>query len=232
MDKKLLCGNEVIESIKRHSLVELKLFYNMIYYYKVNEQFGEYDEEYDSENNYIPLDRLKNILGKKLSESMIIDLIETLPREIKLKKYAGCKTGFISIYSYVYYDSFHQCLFYKLNEDFIDLIGDAISHFTELELNEFGSLRSTYSQRLYELYKQYAGSEGKIGQGNYNMPREYFYDYFNVSEETNISEVIRIGIDKGIEELKKKCNYHIEYEKKKKGNKITHIHFKFFKASL
>ena len=64
------------------------------------------------------------------------------------------------------------------------------------------------------------------------MPREYFYDYFNVSEETNISEVIRIGIDKGIEELKKKCNYHIEYEKKKKGNKITHIHFKFFKASL
>lgn len=227
MDKKLLCGNEVVESIKKHSLIELKLFYNMIYYYKAQEQFGEYDEDYNGEENYIPLDKLKMILGKKLSEGMIIDLIEGLPREIKLKRYAGCKTGFISIYSYVFYDAFQQCLIYKLNEDFIDLIGEAISHFTELELNEFATLRSTYSQRLYELYKQYAGADGKIGQGNYNMPRKYFYDYFNVSEETNISEVIRIGIDKGIEELKNKCNYYIEYEKKKKGNKITHIHFKF-----
>lgn len=227
MDKKLLCGNEVVESIKRHSLVELKLFYNMIYYYKAQEQFGEYDEDYNGEENYIPLDRLKIILGKKLSEGMIIDLIEGIPREIKLKRYAGCKTGFVSIYSYVFYDTLQQCLFYKLNEDFIDLIGETISHFTELELNEFATLRSTYSQRLYELYKQYVGADGKIGQGNYNMTRKYFYDYFNVSEETNISEVIRIGIDKGIEELKNKCNYYIEYEKKKKGNKITHIHFKF-----
>ena len=228
--KILLCGNDIVESIKKHSLLELKLFYNMIYYHKAMTKFWSEDCDYNAGYVEIPLSKLKDILGRKLSESMIIALIDGLPREIKLKNLKGQNIGFVSIYKYVRYDEFEQILWFELNDTFVELIGYNISNFTELELNEFSRLKSTYSQRLYEMYKQYSGADGKQGQGNYNMPRAYFYDYFNVSETTNISEVLRIGIDKGIKELKEKCNFNIEYEKKKKGNSITHIQFKFKKA--
>lgn len=225
--KKLFCGNEIIESIKPHNLIELKLFYNMLYYYNSNEKYNLDEFEMCDYEVTLTLQDLKKILGSRYSENEIEQTIDVLPREIRLKKAASNKVGFISVYDYVLYDYEEHEMKYKLNNTFLELAEYTLNKFTALELNEFATLRSTYSQRLYELYKQYTGHEEQKGQNNYNMPIAYLYDYFNVDAKNNISEVLRFGIDAAIKELDKKTGAKISYIKTKRGNRITHIHFVF-----
>lgn len=210
----LYCGNEIIGSIKTHNLIQLKLFYNMLYW----EREEQIKTNEINEGVMVELYTLKKILGRRYSENEIEELIHSLPKEIEL---CGKLKGFISIYDYVVYNPSYKLLEYRFNHTFMEYADINFMGFSILELNEFARLRSRYSQRLYELYKHYE----KLS--NYNMRVETLYKYFNIPGTTNISEVARIGLNPAIKELDEKLGIKVRYDKTKKGNEITHLHFKF-----
>lgn len=234
--KILLCSNDLVQSIKTHKLVEHRLFYNLYYYYKLRRDLTEKEfgtiEGYDRDSGtvYLNGETTRMILTKKYSRSELKDLVENkLPKEIRVKD----TIGFITIFEYIYVteELGEWEIKYKFTDTFIELADFMIPikrPHTALDLNEMKQLESKYSQRLYEIYKQYSSNIGTKGQGNFKMKREYMYEYFNINENMKISEVIRQGINPARKELNEKLGYSMQEPKLiKKGNKITHIHFIF-----
>lgn len=231
----LLCSNDLVQSIKTHKLVEHKLFYHLYYYFKLRKDLTDKEigtiDGYDPYDNIVYLDiyTTKKILGKRYSKAELKELIEEkMPKVIKPKN----EIGFISIFTYIKviegYDGWE--IEYKFTDEFIELASFEIPFekpHTALYLDEMLELESKYSQRLYEVYKQYSSNAGKKGQGNFKMKRDYLYEFFNVPSSMRITEVLRKGIDIAIEELYDKIGAQIVYKTVKKGNKITHIHFYF-----
>lgn len=229
----LLCSNDLTQSIKEHNLVEHKLFYNMYYYFRLREKLSKNEngtiDGYNQEEKEVYLDyyTLKKLLGKRYSKNEIQGIIHRLPNQIRIK---GKSNGFVSIYEYVIMNE-EGDLEYKYTDTFMEFASCEIpvkKPHTALDLNEMIGLRRTYSQRLYELYKQYSSNAGEIGQGNFKMTRGYLYEFFNVPSTMKISEVIRQGIIPAIEELNSSLGIKIPEPKIiKKGRTITHIHFHF-----
>lgn len=235
-DKKiLLCSNDLVESIKTHKLVEHRLFYNMYYYFKLRRDLVEKDigtiEGYDPEEGFVYLDAktTKMILSKNYSKAELKELIEVkLPKVLRKKN----EIGFISIFEYIRVtEEFGEWeIEYKFTDEFIKLADFMIPvkrPHTALDLNEMKQLESKYSQRLYEIYKQYASNEGEKGQGNFKMKRDYLYEFFDIPSKTRITEVIRQFIIPAIDELYRLFKIRIGYKVIKSGRIITHIHFFF-----
>lgn len=230
--RKVICSNDLVQSIKEHNLVEHRLFYDLYRHRVIQEMINH--EEYDSLNGvaYISFDKIKDILGKRYSRNELLELINNSPKEVRIK---GNVDGFISIYEFMIIDEFGD-IEYKYTDKFEEFASYTFPKkkpHTTLMLNELEQLNKTYSQRLYEVYKQYSGNLGQKGQNNYLMPIKYLYEFFGITDEfgqprnIRISEVLRVGIDPAIKEIHDKLQIPITYKKIKKGNKITHIHFYF-----
>ena len=108
----------------------------------------------------------------------------------------------------------------KINEDFKFLLNKFISNFTRFELNEFISLKSSYSKEIYRRLKQFKHT------GIWKVRIDNFRKLLNIPEKYRISEIDKKVFKISIEELNKYFD-NFEIIKIKKGRKIEYIEFKF-----
>ena len=108
----------------------------------------------------------------------------------------------------------------KINEDFKFLFNKFISNFTRFELNEFISLKSSYSKEIYRRLKQFKHT------GMWKVQIDNFRELLNIPEKYRISEIDKKVFKISIEELNKYFD-NFEIIKIKKGRKIEYIQFKF-----
>ncbi len=108
----------------------------------------------------------------------------------------------------------------KINEDFKFLLNKFISNFTRFELNEFISLKSSYSKEIYRRLKQFKHT------GMWKVQIDNFRELLNIPEKYRISEIDKKVFKISIEELNKYFD-NFEIIKIKKGRKIEYIQFKF-----
>ena len=108
----------------------------------------------------------------------------------------------------------------KINEDFKFLLNKFISNFTRFELNEFISLKSSYSKEIYRRLKQFKHT------GMWKVQIDNFRELLNIPEKYRISEIDKKVFKISIEELSKYFD-NFEIIKIKKGRKIEYLEFKF-----
>ena len=108
----------------------------------------------------------------------------------------------------------------KINEDFKFLLNKFISNFTRFELNEFISLKSSYSKEIYRRLKQFKHT------GMWKVQIDNFRELLNIPEKYRISEIDKKVFKISIEELNKYFD-NFEIIKIKKGRKIEYLEFKF-----
>ena len=108
----------------------------------------------------------------------------------------------------------------KINEEFKFLLNKFINNFTRFELNEFISLKSSYSKEIYRRLKQFKHT------GIWKVRIDNFRKLLNIPEKYRISEIDKKVFKISIEELNKYFD-NFEIIKIKKGRKIEYIEFKF-----
>ena len=109
-----------------------------------------------------------------------------------------------------------------VNEKFKYVLNEITQNFTKFELEEFTSLRSSYSKTAYRLLKQYR----KTGYVIFTI--EQFRELFCVPKSYQICDIDRNVISIVNRELLNHFkSLKIKKLKAKKGRKITHIEFIF-----
>lgn len=108
----------------------------------------------------------------------------------------------------------------KINEEFKFLLNKFINNFTRFELNEFISLKSSYSKEIYRRLKQFKHT------GIWKVQIDNFRELLNIPEKYRISEIDKKVLKISIEELNKYFD-NFEIIKIKKGRKIEYLEFKF-----
>lgn len=124
----------------------------------------------------------------------------------------------------------------KICIDINDKLGEALIQiqkgYTELQLLTIGKLKSLYALRFYELGKSYAGFEGKNG----NEKGEWFIDLtveqirkmFVLGKEDykgRMTNFITNVIKQPLDEVSKKTDLLMSFEKAKEGRNITGFRF-------
>lgn len=110
----------------------------------------------------------------------------------------------------------------SVNKDFTFILNELTSEFTQFELQEFTSLKSSYSKTMYRLLKQYKST------GYYTVQTEKFRELLDIPDSYRMSDINR-QIFKPIEkELSQFFDpFQIKKIKAKKGNKIERLEFYF-----
>lgn len=212
MGRKLLCQNDLIEAIKFHNSTELKVFYNLLYFYKEQQLYRE--PNYVVEEVEIDIYKLSNYLGKKnLTKNELKEIIVSIPKGI----YSKDQLSYISVFEYIYCEGVF--IYYKVTESFRPYINDVIQNFTVLELKNMAELSSVYSIRMFEFI-----SKNK-NLGIYLMPINDFRDYFQVPDSYQISVITERILEYGTNEINSKTQFNVKYEKVKTRGKVSHIRF-------
>lgn len=214
--RKLICQNDLIDSIKRYAPIELKVFYNMLYCYK--DQFNYKPDLQDEECTYMEIYKLNGYLGKKnLSQKEIIDIIVNLPKGINSKD----KKKYISVFESIVYDEEEDEIVYKITDTFKPFVDDVIKKFTVLELKSLSNLSSSYSLRMFEFISKNKGLDF------YKMPIEDFRKYFKIPKTYTMCNIDQRVVNPCIIDINTKTNLKVKIEKVKSKNRVTHILFKF-----
>lgn len=108
----------------------------------------------------------------------------------------------------------------KINEEFKFLLNKFINNFTRFELNEFISLKSSYSKEVYRRLKQFKHT------GIWKIHIDNFRELLNIPEKYRISEIDKKVLKISSEELNKYFD-NFEIIKIKRGRKIEYLEFKF-----
>lgn len=219
INKKLICSNKIIDSVKKYEPIQLKLFYGMLYKFKESVNLQNIDKD---EEMVIDLKEIKKISGKQhCTEYYLKSMIDNMPKEVKFIN--KNEYGFVSVFKYVKYDFEEESLKFILNDFFADLLTETLETYSIIEFKDLTMLRAKYSQRLYELARRY------IKQGEYLMKIDYFKEYFEVPTSYRICHLDQKILKPSIKDLNKNTSIICKAEKKKKGRNVTHILFKFRK---
>lgn len=215
--QKLLCSNDIVQSIKNYSYNQVKLFYALLYHYKTKAVFARSNER----QSIVNIDYLSNALSaSKLSSQRIYDLIEAMPNEITIKEKDSITR--IAVFSYISYSHLTSEIEYELNPTFKNNFLDDADCFTIINLENLYKLKSKYSQRMYELCSSY------LNQKHVLIPIETFKEHFNVPDSYKSGNIDQSILNPSIAEINEKTNLRITIEKKKKRKKITHILFNIY----
>ena len=152
------------------------------------------------------IQNLEQMYKKLLNLSIRIETEDRIINFILFTKYAIIKK--------------QKTILIKINEDFKFLLNKFISNFTRFELNEFISLKSSYSKEIYRRLKQFKHT------GMWKVQIDNFRELLNIPEKYRISEIDKKVFKISIEELNKYFD-NFEIIKIKKGRKIEYIQFKF-----
>lgn len=223
MSEKIVCNNEIVDSIKMHNPKQLVLFYELLQEYK---RLTKFDPDYmtDGARETIATVSIKkvrewlNMKKRSLQEINDIILDEMKLNYIKIK-YSERKYKSQVIFRKVEINE--EKLIFQIDENVVDMVLEEDSgKFSILRFIEFSKFKSRYSQRMYELYVRYRN------QGTYKMRIEDFREWFNVPEcfkSGNIDQIILNPIMKELNQEEKR----VSLKKIKKGRNVTHFHFFF-----
>ena len=116
----------------------------------------------------------------------------------------------------------HQYVEISVNPKLEYILNEITNEFTQFELQEFTSLKSSYSKTMYRLLKQYKST------GYYTVKIEKFRELLDIPDSYRMSDINR-QIFKPIEkELSQFFDpFQIKKIKAKKGNKIERLEFYF-----
>lgn len=119
----------------------------------------------------------------------------------------------------------------QINEPFLYLINNLKSNFTMWELAEYSNLSSKYTQTIYRLLKQFRST------GFFIMDWNEFREKLDIPKSYQTNNIEQRVLKPSIEELTERSLFFTEplfknlsytkHKTKGKGNKITHISFKF-----
>lgn len=103
------------------------------------------------------------------------------------------------------------------------------NRFTEYQMKQVASLRSTYSWRLLEVLMQFAGSEKRTLNGTVSIEIEDFHHAMEAapSQRSNFGELRRRIIEPAIKELTEKDDWLIDWKPIKRGRKVAQLQFRF-----
>lgn len=222
MGKKLLCSNLIIDSLKNYNVLELRVFYNLLYIYKCKNVFNEFADEMEkNEPFYIPKQEITSLFTKnRLTFKSIVELIENMPNKVQFVDENGRQVGFVGVFEYFIYDTEQEEFEICFTNTIIPFL-EALSNFSNIDLMDISNLSKKYSIRLYELCCRY------MNQKYYSMKIDVFKKYFAVPESYKMCEIDRSILKSSIAEIEKKTNKRIKFEKIKKGKEVTHIKFTF-----
>ena len=204
--------NYISESIIDLELIELNIFVAIIY--KVQ---GLQEVTFDSKE-------IKKYSGsKERGYKRFDETIQRLQkRAIKLKTEKGYKT--IMPFPTLDFNIDEKKITVKINEDILPLLNDLKKQFTLYSIDEFISLESKYSKRMFQMLKQYE-SMGK---------RTFTVDFLKnvlVTDYKRFYDLEKNVLKKVKDDINKKTSLKIDYIKHTKGRKIKSVEFKIHKKT-
>lgn len=158
-------------------------------------------------NNNVFEQTLKTMYDKLLHLDIVLETEDTYIKFVLFTEYQIKKGESITI---------------KTNERFYRFLNELTKNFTIFELQEFTSLRSSYSKNLYRLLKQYKGT-GKLILKTHDFRR--LLDIPDSYEWSKINEKVLKKINEELPSIFPGFNI----EKRKAGRIITHLVFTFYK---
>lgn len=108
----------------------------------------------------------------------------------------------------------------EVSKDFEYLVNELVNNFTQWELQEFYSIRSTYSKNIYRLLKQFKSTGQRI------FTVEEFRELLSIPDSYSNSNITRRILNPAKKDLRPYFN-NLFITTKKKRNKITHFIFTF-----
>lgn len=214
--KKLICDNEIVMATKGYTTQQLRMFYYMLYNYKLNNDLvNVYNniEEDEDRVMFIDSDKLKYIVGNNVSSVEICKIIDNMPWKICKFNKDKSKVEWISVFDCIEYYVTSREIEYIINPKFNQYVIELTSNFTNMDIDLFLQLESKYSQRLYELIRRYNGL------GKFEMKHDDFVYFMGCPENYNSSNIDFRVINPSINELKK-YGVNVKVEKIKKNRKI------------
>ena len=222
--RKLLINNDILISQKQYNLTQSKALYELTYKIKMLRKF---EEEEDNLILEISLDEMKGLVGNpKYSEKQLVERImkgELLRKDITILIDDYNALTWLPAFRMATYYKEEKCFRFKFNDDYLELVEQLNGSFAEMLLNEYSSLSSAYSQRMYELYCKFKN------QKFYSMPIEHLRLFFSVPACYNTGNIDQKIVNKAIKEIKESTNGNVDIKvsKIKKGKEVTHYKFIF-----
>jgi plasmid replication initiation protein len=107
------------------------------------------------------------------------------------------------------------------------------ARFTEYQMKQVASLRSSYSWRLLELLMQFAGSDKRNPNGTVTIEIGDFHHAMETAESQreNFAFLRRRVIEPAIKELTEKDGWLIDWKPIKAGRRVAKLQFRFAKNS-
>lgn len=182
-------------------------------------------ENKNFEETIIPFDEIKKITEDTFrSESELIQYIfSTNEKFMKIRgriKQGAVTTQFI-LFPVFKTNEDEKTLTVQINKDFIYILNEFINgQFTMFELQEFNSLKSSYSKNLFKLLKQFRS------KGEFYITTQRFREILDIPVKYRMSEIDKFVFTPILKELP---NYfsNLSVVKVKKGKTITNLHFYF-----
>lgn len=159
-------------------------------------------------------------------DRFINDIEGVYDKLIQLNIKIGTPTEFTKFVLFTQYSvsAEKETVVIKVNSDFKHILNDIFGGFTKFELEEFTTLRSSYSKTAYRLLKQFRQS------GYYIVQIDEFRRLFDVPESyqmTNIDQRVLKPIEDELPAYFKKLKINKLKGKGKRKRFIEHIEFKF-----
>lgn len=196
---------------------ELDLFFSILYKIKnkndllVSFTFKELRllSNYSNKN----IDRLINDLDQMFKKILNLNLNFNNNENKKDRSF-----GRVNLFNY--YEIFidRQTVEIKMNKDFEYLLNNLVEKYTQFELKEFVSLKSTYSRHLFRLLKQFSTTKWVKFEIN------EFRELLGIPSKYRMSDIDKSIFSIALNELSTYF-YELKLEKIKDGRKITHFKF-------
>lgn len=105
--------------------------------------------------------------------------------------------------------------------------------FTEYQMKQVATLRSSFSWRLLELLMQFSGADKRNPSGTVVIEIEDFHHLMEAAESqrTNFGELRRRVIEPAIKELTVKDGWLIDFKPIKAGRKVAKLQFRFARSA-
>lgn len=161
---------------------------------------------------------------KKVSKGLMKKTIEIIPEEEKYKPDPSYKS--FHWVDEADYDRNTGTITLKLSERLKPYLIGLYEKFTQYQYTEILTLSSTYAIRFYELISSFNQLifEKKMQDKSFTLTVEYLRRYFNCENKypNNGNFLIKV-IDSAVDEMNKKTNFLVSYERVKDGRKIVAI---------
>lgn len=221
-NRKLICDNSILESVKEYSNHQIKLLYFVLYKFKVANMVNSNVEDIESLELYLYEEEIKELFQTKgMTFYEMGQVVESIPKGINLFNSSNGEFTYISIFNMAKYKPEIGEYYFKLNEDIVPLINEIEKNFSVVPIDELLKLSGKYSPRIFEIYCRYKNMQFV------KMTASFLRVFLKVPASYNVGNMDLRVLRPAIKEIKDKLGINITYTKDKKRGIITHYLFKF-----